>query len=489
KKRKKKKNKQKRRRRRREEEKSDMRYSFEQVAKKETGGFCRAVTVANATRSDVMKAYMQLAEAELRALPKQRRLLERLLVQSEEERRAVANERRQVALRRRDELKRKLQQFKEGKDGDDVRKTTSHDTYARQWAAVYSGLALRREQLAHVLSCLSTAAHITAFTDAVDSLAHFTSAVHRAITFLEDNKDMETFTPLSIQPLYTQLELVTKMQLQVTSLLNRERHTQFLLRENTAEFFKGQERLLAWCVEQQEALQDLKGLKDLREFCTSFMSNVAVMDTNFLVLLERSEKLASNKAVREALVAVNRTWMELAISVYHTIHEAIRREHANSGVEAACKWWIDTFEERLRRILVEACDITDHMEMQSEPLMQVIHRRSLEVLRDLALPHTISQHISDFTEREDSVAPHEEALREALVMRLSLLTLTFVGDAKYAGQREYADRLREVSDYLDAQATGVVYTQLLERVNKLRSMVEEQLRLLPAGKSVTAADA
>ncbi|RNF15181.1 hypothetical protein TcG_07222 [Trypanosoma cruzi] len=465
-----------------------MRYSFEQVAKKETGGLCRAVAAANATHSELMKAYMQLAEAEIRALPKQRRLLERLLVQSEEERRAAANERRQLALRRRDELKRKLRQFKEEGDGDGASKTSSHDEYARHWAAVYGGLALRREQLAHVLSCPSTAVHVTAFADAVDSLAPFISAVHRAITFLEDKKEIEAYT-VPTQLLYTQLGQVTKMQLQVTSLLNRERHTQSLLRENTAEFFKGQERILAWCVEQQEALHDLKGLKDLREFCASFMSNVAVMDTNFLVLQERSEQLASNRAVREALVAVNRTWMELAIAVYHTIRQVIRSEHANSGVEAACKWWVDTFEQRLRRILAEARDIADHMEMQSEPLMQTIHRRSIEVLRDLALPHTISQHISEFTEREDSVAPHEEALRDALVMRLSLLTQTFVGDVKYDGQREYADRLREVSDYLDAQATGAVYTQLLERVKKLRWMVEEQLRLLPAGKIVTAADA
>ncbi|RNF27167.1 uncharacterized protein Tco025E_00604 [Trypanosoma conorhini] len=462
-----------------------MRYSFEEVAKKETGGLCRALAANKAAGSGAMKTYMQLAEAEMRTLPKQRRLLERLMLQSEEERRAAACERRQLALRRRDELLRKLRRFDAEEEVEGAEMTLA-EKHARQWGAVYAGLALRREQLAHVLSCVSTAVHVASCADAVDSWAAFSGAVHRAIALLEKNKDAAP-PALSTRPLYAQLEQVSKMQLQAAALLNHERHQQSLLRESTAELFKDQERLLAWCVEQQETLYTLKTLRDIREFAASFMSNVAVMDTNFLVLLERSERLTSNRAVREALVVVNRTWMELAIAVYDTMRRALQSEHANSGVEAGCRWWVDTFEPRLRRTLAEARDIAGHSEMQSLPLMQAIHERSVALLRDLASPRIVTLHISNFTERVDSVEPHEEALREALLMRLSLLAQTLVGDAKYPGHQEYADRLREVSDWVDAQAKGVVYTQLMHRVEKLRSMVEEQLRLLLDNKTAKAA--
>ncbi|RNF12350.1 hypothetical protein TraAM80_00361 [Trypanosoma rangeli] len=458
-----------------------MRYSFKEVAKKETGDLCRALAATNATGSDAIKMYMQLAHAEMRALPKQRRLLERLMLQSKEERRAAASERRQLALRRREELLIKLRQFDEDGDAEDAQKILK-DRRARRWAAVYGELALRREQLTHVLSCVTTAVHVANFTDAVDSWVSFESAVHRALASLDEAKHAEV-PALATQPLYTQLEQVSKMQPRVTALLNHERHQQSLLRESTAELFRDQERLLSWCVEQQETLCTLKNLEEIQEFSASFMSNAAVMDTNFLVLLERSTHLVSNRAVREALVVVNRAWMELAIAVYDTMQHALKKEHADSGVEAGCRWWVDAFEPRLQRTLIEAGDIASHAEMQSEPLMQAIYARSVALLRDLASPRIIALHISNFTERMDSVAPHEEALREALLMRLSLLTQTLVGDFKYPGHREYADRLREVSDWVDAEAKGVVYTQLMRRVERLRSMVEAELRLLMEGKT------
>ncbi|ESL07819.1 hypothetical protein TRSC58_04488 [Trypanosoma rangeli SC58] len=458
-----------------------MRYNFKEVAKKETGDLCRALAATDATGSDAMKMYMQLAQAEMRALPKQRRLLERLMLQSKEERRAAASERRQLALRRREELLRKLRQFDEEGGAENAQKILT-DKCARRWAAVYGELALRRERLTHVLSCVSTAVHVANFTDAVDSWVSFESAVHRALAFLEEANHAEV-PALATRPLYTQLEQVSKMQLRATALLNHERHQQSLLRESTAELFRDQERLLAWCVEQQEALCTLNSLEEIQEFSASFMSNAAVMDTNFLVLLERSVHLVSNRAVREALVVVNRTWMELAIAVYDGMLHALKNEHTNSDVEAGCRWWVDTFEPHFRRTLVEADDIASHAEMQSEPLMQTIHARSVALLQALASFRTTALHISNFTERMDSIAPHEAALREALLMRLSLLTQTLVGDVKYPGHREYADRVREVSDWVDAEAKGVVYTQLIRRVERLRSMVEAELHLLMEDKT------
>ncbi|KEG11388.1 hypothetical protein DQ04_02681110 [Trypanosoma grayi] len=421
---------------------------------------------------------MRLAEAEMRALSKQQRLLERFAAQSTAERRTSAAERRHCALNRREEL---LQQLRLLRNGD--ASSLSPADRARQWSAIYSELAQRREKLSHILSCPSTAVQRANVADAADSWAPFAAATRHFIASLA--KAEQPDAPVSpSRALNTQLEQVAKMQLQATSLLSRERLAARLLREDMTDLFKDQAKLLAWCNEQRGAMEGLVTLEDMREFCNSFVSNVAVMDTNFLVLLERSELLGSNRTVREALVEVNNAWMELAVATYRKMRQMLRDEHTASGLEATCKWWLETFDTRLTQILTEARAISSHPEMAAEPLMQGLHERSAALLKELGRPRTLLQHISDFTVREDCVAPHEGGLEGAVLTRLSVLTQTFVGDVRYDGRREYMDRLREVGDWLNAHTTGSGYTQLMKRVKQLRYLAEEQLRALPDGDRV-----
>lgn len=416
----------------------------------------------------------------MRALSLQRTGLERLLAQSAEERRAAAVERRELALRRRDELLKQLRQRTRDHAGNNEEQSTLREGYARRWAAVYSELALRREKFTCVLSCSTVAADRSFFSDAVDSWATYASAAQRAIAMLVRTERVTAFA-LSSRLLQNQMEQVAKVHMQVKSVLARERCHRRLLQNDTAELFKDQERLLAWCVEQREILDSLGSLTDLREFCASFMSNVAVMDTNFLVLLERGERLVSNKAVRMALVDVNRAWMELSVAVYQRTCQAIHEAHVASGAEAACRWWVDAFVPRLKHIFAEARAVASDKTVGSEPQMTAIHERGAALLKSLCDSQILVQHISNFTVRGDCLAPYEESLRSALLMPLSLFTQTFLGNAKYGAQREYADEFCEISDWIDAQVPSSTHTQLMRRVEKMRVLVEEQLRLLPSG--------
>ncbi|ORC92805.1 uncharacterized protein TM35_000021310 [Trypanosoma theileri] len=460
--------------------------SFREIAKLETEKLRQTLVASGNTGNSTLEAHMNLAEAEMQALSKQQNFLERMVSLSDEERHAAAVQRRQTALNRREMLLNQLQQFRcsEGgssgiKNGENIDVSTliPVSDCIRRWAAVYSQLALQRERLSHVLSCSPSMLQDTVVFEICNSWAPFNTAMNHSISILE-KVERTGSVMLSTRVLRGQYEQVVKMQLQAISLLNRERHRRHLLCENTADLFKDQQKLLVWCREQQETLEKLEVLTDIREFCASFVSNVAVMDTNFLVLLERSETLMDNSAVREALVEVNRAWMQLAVAAYEKMCRGVREDHVRSGVEVACGWWLNTFEPHLRRVLVEARDISNHPDMSHEPLLVAIRERSGMLLRGLSGPRTIVRHISDFTVRMGCMAPHEKALREVLLARFSLLAQTLIGDAKYPGQREYMDRLCELSEWLDAHAASGAYMQLLQRVDYLRDLAREQLNLL-----------
>ncbi|KAH9577646.1 hypothetical protein LSM04_001131 [Trypanosoma melophagium] len=461
--------------------------SFEEIAKLETEELRRALVASGNTGNSTLEAHMNLAEAEMRTLLKQRRFLERMVSMTDEERHSAAVQRRQSALNRREMLLKQLQQFRCNEssvinNGKSVNGSTSIpvNECAKRWVSVYSELALRREWLSHFLSCSPSNLQDTFIVEACESWGPFNAAINHSISILEKAERTGSVS-LSTRVLRGQYEQLTKMQLQAISLLSRERHRRRLLCENTADFFKDQQKLLKWCREQQETLENLDALTDVREFCASFFSNVSVMDTNFLVLLERSETMMDNIAAREALVEVNRAWMQLAVAAYEKMCHGVREEHVKSGVEAACRWWMSTFEPHLRRVLLETRGISNHPDMAHEPLLVAMRERSGALLRDLNGPRTIIRHISDFTVRMECLAPHERALREALLARFSLLVQTLIGDAKYPGQQEYMDRLREVSEWLDANATSSAYIHLLKRVDRLRILAAEQLNVLQRG--------
>lgn len=453
------------------------------IAKNEITEPQKALATAKVAAVGALNLYFRLAEAEMRALRFQRDALSRLLAQSPEERRAVALERRAAALRRRDELRALLK----NEAGREEKQAASREAHAQRWAAVYCELALCREGFAHILSCSTAAASRLYFSDAVDKWPVCKSVLQRVIGMLMRSEHI-TAPALSTHLLCDQLERVGKAHVQAIFLLDRERRRRRGLCVDAAELFKDREQLLSWCVEQRRTLETLQNLADLNEFCVSFMANVSVMDTNFLVLLDRGQRLALNKAIRAALVEVNRAWMELSVALFYRISQAIDKERSACNVETACRWWTEKFAPRLKVILAEAKTVASHHFMESRPAMKEINERSVTFLRSLVDSQVLLRHISDFTERKSCLEPHEEALRAVLLSPLSILTQTFSGNAKYDGQQEYADRLSEISEWIDAQVLSDTHAQLIKRVERMRWIVEEQLRLLPENKGTVAAN-
>ncbi|KAG8345447.1 hypothetical protein TRVL_03722 [Trypanosoma vivax] len=455
--------------------------SFATLTRAYTEDALRELKSLNASSSECLRAHMRLAESEMQALEAQERYLQDMAALSQRQRLDTAARRRSVAQSRRDELLRKIEQL--------TNQSASTETQPRrqlqQWAAIYSELALYRERLAYLLACPSTAGvavareeHAGAF--ASDSWATLVSAVTTGFAMLERNGGSNrSSSSLFTDDLRQQLDGIQKMQLQAAGLLNVERKRRRLRREGTAELFKDQEKLLLWCSEQLATLKELKSLSGLRKFLDSFSCNVGVMDTNFLVLLERSDALGPSSAVREALLEVNRAWTELSVFAYQMTREAVNDGHTASGVEDGCRRWSELFEQRVKRTLVETCATSSHNEEVHEALPQSLQESGDALLTDFRNVCVVMHHISELSMRQECVAPHEESLCQALLTPLSVLTHTFTGNVDFAIHREYVERLREVGDWLDSRATGKAFGRLITRVGRLRDVARRLLDSLP----------
>ncbi|CBH13968.1 uncharacterized protein TEOVI_000045400 [Trypanosoma equiperdum] len=452
-------------------------YNLKTIAKAEIGSLCHDIYLLDPASGESLEAHVRLAEAEMQALRRQKQFVEHFVSQTVEERRAAAKARCAEAQRRREELTQKIQQLRGKTLGE-----SHHNGLARRWAAAYNELAHYRERVSNALMCspytiVTTVQQEAGINSSFDLWPPLSSSATSVIMEL-DNAG-EDSTSLSPSVLRDQLELIAKMQLRVNALLNRERHRRQLQRECVSDLLRDQKKLLLWCQEQIATLKELKSLEDLREFCASFASNVNVMDTNFLVLLERSELLEPNQTIRDALMEVNREWIELAVSTYQKTREALRQTHSLSGVEEGCRRWANVFELRVKRILTKACAVSSHPVAGHEHLPERLQENCASLLKEFSNVSIVMHHICKLSLSEEFVAHLEGALRRTLLTPLSLLTHTFAGDAQFVAQREYADRLREVSEWLDGRATGNAYSRIMKQVEHLRTIAENLLESLP----------
>nr|CCC92636.1 conserved hypothetical protein [Trypanosoma congolense IL3000] len=442
----------------------------------EVGELPHGLSSMDMTSSKALQVHMCLAEAEMRALRKQRDFVEYFASQSVEERRAMAKRRRAEALHRREELLSKIRKLR----GGISRETRPHDA-APQWAAAYSEVANYRENLSYLLSCSPYAASVAigqemGVTTLFDSWPSISALAAPAVTQLAGS-EVSGF-PSFHETLQEQVETVGKLQLQANALLSSERHRRKLQRECTADLLRDHRKLLSWCREQKDALNELNSLEELREFRLSFMSNVSVMDTNFLVLLERSELVEPNRAIRDALVEVNREWIDLAISTYQKTVASLRQAHAESEVEEDCKRWVDAIGQRVKHVLAEACALADHPNSAHEPLPGTLQKMCVDLMGQFEGVSAVMHHLGKLSELEKRLVPLEDVLHRTLLTQLSLLTNTFSGNTQFPTQREYVNRLRDVSDWLEGRATSGAYSRILKHVEQLRTVAEGLLESL-----------
>ena len=256
------------------------------------------------------------------------------------------------------------------------------------------------------------------------------------------------------------------------ALLLREQARRSAYEQDVIKVLESQNSLLHWCRQQRAALDGLKEADHIQEFCASLQNNIGRMETNFLVIMEMAEQLVPNPKVEKALIEVAEVWMALEVFAYEKLRTTLVDLHHKSGLEGECKLWAE-FSVRFKKFLQDADRL---LEMPTDEDSKALTRPTLETCKGLLSDHDlhliITEHLSDFSLREECVKDHYAAIRRTIFSKLTLLTQSFVGHQSYARKQEYTDRLAELSDWIDCKSQNNAWKDLLQRVEKMRLLVE-----------------
>ncbi|KAG5502020.1 hypothetical protein JKF63_04297 [Porcisia hertigi] len=359
---------------------------------------------------------------------------------------------------------------------------SEQEQYCREWASLLKEFGVRKEILSFLLSYSAEdfkLAELSTVSCWLDTWTTFFASAESSVRALKkperESANANTLPPTAI--LYDALDEVCRLQLQARTLVGRERYRRSSSNEEFVEgFMDSQQQLREWCRKQRETLAELTTLEDLIEFTDSFHSNVPVMDSNFLVLMEQSEPLMDIVRVQDALQDVNREWIMLALETYRKLQNAASQAHANSSVEQHCAKWTQTMSLQLRRLLLLAQGFLadDNGDPEARRLLTTCE----SVLKEHDAHDIVCTHLTDFTVREDCVRPHAEALSAELQSSLTATVLTFPQYDSAAGQADYKSRVEELQEWIDVKSQKGTYKNLLMRLETTKALIEEHADVL-----------
>lgn len=282
--------------------------------------------------------------------------------------------------------------------------------------------------------------------------------------------------------LYKALDEVCRLQLQARSIVGRERYRRHAGSEEAVEdFMESQEQLLDWCRKQRATLGELTSLEDLMEFSSSFHTNVPIMDSNFLVLLEQSEPLAEDDRVQQALREVNEAWIDLTLLTYEKLDRAANNAHVNGPVEELCARWCQNMAPRVRQLLVNARNLLkteSDADGASSGRAGEMAATCDALLKEHEAHGIVCMHLADFNIRDECVRPHFDALKQELLSTLTPTVLSFPCYDDYEGRTEYKNRVEELREWIEVKSQKGTYIRLLERLEDTKHMIEEYADVL-----------
>lgn len=278
--------------------------------------------------------------------------------------------------------------------------------------------------------------------------------------------------------LYTVLDDMCRLQLQARSLVGRERYRRSAFGDESVDsFLENQSLLYDWVDGQRTTLASLTGMDDLVEFSSSFYANAAVMDSNFLVLMEQYEKLMENPQVQEAMSRLNEAWVELSLETYEKLRTAARATHAKSHLEDDCATWVQDMGPRLQSLLATAAatlvrkGVANGLPSKVEAIDIVA--KCNRALKDHGAYHLVCVHLADYGIREDCIQPHLEAIKRELRSRMTSTVLSLPSAAEYECRQEYMNRIEELREWIDVKSQKATYARLLERLDGMKQMIDE----------------
>jgi hypothetical protein len=240
-----------------------------------------------------------------------------------------------------------------------------------------------------------------------------------------------------------------------------------------SDFDTDRTKLLHWCRQQVSMLSNITEPDHVQEFCASFYNNTAVMESNFLVLMEMSEALLPSPAVEAQLMELAEVWLGLETQAFEKLRATLLDLHAKSGIEAQTRLWPE-FADRFQKFLVESIRVLNiPTDDESVAVAAPLKEAAKELQANLDAHRLIVAHLSDFALREECLREHYNAIHKAAFSKLTLMTQAFPGLYSYPRKSEYTDRMAELSDWVEAKSRGQAWKDLLARVDRMKRLIED----------------
>ncbi|KPA74085.1 hypothetical protein ABB37_09383 [Leptomonas pyrrhocoris] len=354
--------------------------------------------------------------------------------------------------------------------------------YCERWTSLLKEFGVRKEVLSFLLSYSAEdfkLAELSTVSRWLDTWTTFFAGAESSVRELK-REERGAGPNCALPPtkdLYEVLDEVCRLQLQARTLVGRERYRRSASSDDFVDdFMDNQQQLKDWCHKQRETLSELTTLDDLVEFSNSFYTNVPVMDSNFLVLMEQSEALMTNVRVQEALQDVNKEWVMLTLETYDKLQNAASDVHSASLLEQQCAQWTQSASSPLREFLLYAQSVLKkHPEVQDAKKLATVCGR---LLKEHDAHEIVCTHLADFTVREECVKPHSDSIKTELQSSLTTTVLTFPHYDAYGGRTEYKNRIDELQEWIDVKSQKGTYMKLLERLETTKTMIEEHADVL-----------
>ncbi|CAJ1027387.1 hypothetical protein, conserved [Leishmania lindenbergi] len=354
--------------------------------------------------------------------------------------------------------------------------------YCVKWTSLLKEFGMRKEILSFLLSYSAEdfkLAELSTVSHWLDTWTTFFASAESSVRSLKkiERESTNGGTLPPTRHLYDALDEVCRLQLQARTLVGRERYRRSSSSDEfVQEFMDSQKQLREWCRKQRETLEELTRLEDLIEFSNSFYTNVPVMDSNFLVLMEQSEALMGNARVQDALQEVNREWVMLTLEIYDKLQATATRAHGRSSLEQQCAQWTQFMSPKLHRLLlsVQGALAADNDVPEAKRLATTCER----LIKEHEAHDIVCTHLSDFTVREECVRPHSGALKAELQSSLTTTVLTFPHYDTAGGQADYRARVEELQEWIEVKSQKGTYMKLLERLEMTKAVIEEHADVL-----------
>lgn len=402
-------------------------------------------------------------------------------------------EREAAAKAKIEDLKAKIAEAKANKEKQRAQAASAATIYQRhieQCAALFNDLILRKAAFTYIAELIEGSAdaasggaanlkfanlgHAQKFQE---TWATFDSALDKRIADLSVAAESEpSIKAGDINPLpdlEALVEAVRDLHATVSGPLIREISRRNNHAANVQQLRESQSQLMLWCRQQRSTMEGLTEAGQIQEYTNSFQSNITVMETNFLVLMELAEPLLPNKEVNAMLEEVIEVWLSLQVFAFEKLTATLMAQHEASGIEADLSRWLE-HEGNIVLFLNKAREVlTMPVDDESREVTQPILDQCEKLLADVESFNIIASHLSSFTLREANLKEYYDAIRRTIFSKLTISTQVYNGQYAFPKKQSYMDRLAELNDWVDCKSQNSAWKQLLQRVDNMKGLIEE----------------